>query len=265
MRQRAGAGVALVPTMGNLHAGHAALIEAARVHADRVLVSVFVNPTQFAPDEDYAGYPRTPESDLELAAAAGADAVFAPAPEEIYPHGTEAAVAVEVPALAGVLEGVSRPGHFRGVASVLARLFHLAAPACTVFGEKDYQQLLVIRRMVRELFFPIEIISVPTVREADGLALSSRNRYLTAGERRRAPRLYRALTAAAETLREGAPAAEVERAGVAELNAAGFRNDYFSVRDAATLGAPAADRARTVLAAAWLGKARLIDNMRVDR
>jgi pantoate--beta-alanine ligase len=256
--------MALVPTMGNLHAGHLALIEAARANADCVLVSIFVNPTQFAPGEDYAGYPRTLEGDLERAAGAGADAVFAPAPSEMYPFGTEQASAIEVPALSQMLEGELRPGHFRGVASVVTRLFNLARPDTAVFGEKDYQQLLVIRRLVTELFLALEIIGVATVREPDGLALSSRNQYLTRGERERAPRLYRALAAACGSLRAGASADAVERRGAAELAAAGLQPEYFAVRDAATLGVPAPGRERIVLAAARLGQARLIDNLRVN-
>ncbi|MGH8161144.1 MAG: pantoate--beta-alanine ligase [Gammaproteobacteria bacterium] len=253
--------LALVPTMGNLHAGHAALVEAARGRADRVLVSIFVNPTQFSPDEDYANYPRSLEEDLELLRECDANAVFAPAPEEIYPLGVKRATAIEVPAFSDLLEGASRPGHFRGVASVVVRLFNLAAPDIAVFGEKDYQQLLVIRRMVTELFLPVEILGVPTVRASDGLALSSRNRYLTPGERRGAPGLHRALTAGAEALGRGAQTAEIELAGAAELTAAGFKVEYFAVRDAATLGAPTAGCERIILAAARLGKARLIDSL----
>ncbi len=255
--------LALVPTMGSLHAGHAALIEAARTVAGRVLVSIFVNPTQFAPDEDFANYPRTLERDLELARDCGADAVFAPAAEEMYPLGAERATAVEVPAFSDLLEGASRPGHFRGVASVVARLFNLALPDVAVFGEKDYQQLLVIRRMAAELFLPVEIVGVPTVRAADGLALSSRNGYLTSEERRRAPALYRALAAGVEALAGGVRAAEVELAGAAELVAGGFKVEYFAVRDAQTLGAPVRARERIILAAARLGGTRLIDNLRL--
>ncbi|MDN5864219.1 MAG: pantoate--beta-alanine ligase [Gammaproteobacteria bacterium] len=262
-RARAGKRVALVPTMGNLHAGHEALIAAARGQADTVLVSVFVNPTQFAPGEDYAGYPRTFENDLATAGSAGADAVFAPTPEVMYPFGSGNATQVDVPALSGMLCGASRPGHFRGVAGVVLRLFNLVNPDAAFFGEKDYQQLLVIRRMVRELFVPVEILGVQTVREADGLAMSSRNRYLTAAQRSQAPALYQTLERAAEALGDGAAVAEVERAGVSELEKAGFRPEYFEVRDAQTLAAPTANHDRIILAAARLGRTRLIDNVRI--
>jgi pantoate--beta-alanine ligase len=198
-----------------------------------------------------------------LAGQCGPDGIFAPTPEAMYPFGIECATAIEVPAFADILEGAARPGHFRGVASVVARLFNLGAPDLALFGDKDYQQLLVIRRMAAELFFPIEIIGVPTVREADGLALSSRNRYLTAAERERAPALYRALENAVESLRGGVSAAEVARLGARTVDAAGFRGDYFAVRDAETLGTPDAARERVVLAAARLGKARLIDKITV--
>lgn len=263
MRRRAGASVAFVPTMGNLHAGHAALVDRARETADFVIVSVFVNPTQFTPGEDYERYPRTLEPDLELAGAHEADAVFAPTPAEIYPGGTEGATTVEVPGLSDILCGASRPGHFRGVESVVARLFNLVEPEYAMFGEKDYQQLLVIRRMTAELLFPIEIVGVPTVREDDGLALSSRNQYLAPEERKRAAALYGALAAAAKALAAGAEPAAVEAEGAAALVAAGFRTDYFAVRDAAMLGPPAAGRRLVVLAAAWLGDTRLIDNIQV--
>ncbi|MGH8271916.1 MAG: pantoate--beta-alanine ligase [Gammaproteobacteria bacterium] len=264
MRLRAGASVAFVPTMGNLHVGHATLIDRAREVADFVLVSVFVNPTQFVPGEDYEKYPRTLARDRELAGVHEADAVFAPTSGEMYPRGSDAAVTIEVPGLSDVLCGASRPGHFRGVASVVARLFNLVQPEYALFGEKDYQQLLVIRRMTAGLFFPIEIVGVPTVRESDGLALSSRNQYLTPAERERAPAMYRELVTAAESLAMGAKPAAVEAAGVAALHAAGLRNDYFAVRDAATLAAPESGRERVVLAAAWLGDTRLIDNIRVN-
>jgi pantoate--beta-alanine ligase len=249
--------------MGNLHAGHRALIEAACRKADTVIVSIFVNPTQFAPDEDYASYPRTLEQDLETAGTRGASAAFVPEAQEMYPFGTERASTVDVPALSRVLEGASRPGHFRGVASVVARLFNIVAPDVALFGEKDYQQLLVVRRMVRELFMPVDVAGVPTVREPDGLALSSRNAYLTREERRRAPAMHEALQAAAEALRDAAKPAQIERDGLVALKAAGFEPEYFSVRDAATLGAPRPDGEGVILAAGWLGKARLIDNIQL--
>lgn len=262
--QRRAGSLALVPTMGNLHAGHEALVAAARARADAVLVSLFVNPTQFAPGEDYADYPRTFESDCEVAARARADALFAPAPEVMYPFGADNATCVDVPRLSETLCGASRPGHFRGVASVVARLLNLARPDAAFFGKKDYQQLLVIRRMVVELFLPVEIVGVATVRAPDGLAMSSRNRYLTAEERSRAPAMYRELKAAAAALGDGAPAAEVERAARRHLEAAGFRPEYFEVRDAQTLAAPHGDGDRIILAAAHLGRARLIDNILIS-
>ncbi len=264
MRRRAGASVALVPTMGNLHAGHAALIDRAHARADFTLVSIFVNPTQFAPGEDYATYPRTLERDRELAGAHAVDAVFAPPPEQMYPQGTEAAVTVTVPALSDELCGAQRPGHFAGVASVVSRLFGIVQPEFAVFGEKDYQQLLVIRRLVQELFLETEIVSESTVREADGLALASRNRYLTPEERQRAPALYRALVAAAEAVVAGAGTDTVEAQGRAALTAAGFRPEYFELRHGGDLGPPRRGEPRVILAAGWLGKARLIDNIRID-
>jgi pantoate--beta-alanine ligase len=264
MRRRAGARVALVPTLGNLHAGHAALIDRAHALADFTLVSIFVNPTQFAPGEDYATYPRTLEYDCELAGAHEADAVFAPPPEQMYPQGTEAAVTVAVPALSGGLCGAQRPGHFTGVASVVSRLLGIVQPEFAVFGEKDYQQLLVIRRLVQELFFETEIVSEPTVREADGLALASRNRYLTPDQRQRAPALYQALVAAAEAVAAGAETGVVEMQGRVALTAAGFRPEYFELRHGVNLGPPRCGEPRVILAAGWLGKARLIDNIKID-
>jgi len=265
MRSRAGAGVALVPTMGNLHAGHAALIDAARRTADFVVVSVFVNPTQFGPGEDYASYPRTLEQDRTLAGEHEADAVFAPNAVEMYPNGLEEAVMVQAPAaLAGILCGAQRPGHFTGVASVVARLLNIVQPEYALFGEKDYQQLLVIRRLAEDLFIDTGIVGVPTVREADGLALSSRNQYLTAGERARAPALYQALAAARDEMLAGAETAAVESRGRDVLSAAGFRPEYFEVRHGADLGPPRAGGPRVILAAGWLGKARLIDNIKIE-
>lgn len=264
MRRRAGASVALVPTMGNLHAGHTALIDRARACADFTLVSIFVNPTQFAPGEDYATYPRTLEHDCKLAGVHEVDAVFAPPPEQMYPQGTEAAVTVTVPALSDELCGAQRPGHFAGVASVVSRLFGIVQPEFAVFGEKDYQQLLVIRRLVQELFFETEIVSESTVREADGLALASRNRYLTPDQRQRASALYRALVAAAEAVAAGAETDAVEAQGRVALTAAGFRPEYFELRHGVDLGPPRRGEPRVILAAGWLGKARLIDNIRID-
>ncbi len=261
--RRAGERVALVPTMGNLHAGHLQLVERAQELASRTVASIFVNPTQFGPNEDYAGYPRTLDDDRQQLASVGLDLLFAPTVAAIYPRPLEEMTQVIVPGLSQILCGASRPIHFRGVATVVTKLFNLAQPDVAVFGEKDWQQLVVIRRMAADLDLPVEIVGMPTVREADGLAMSSRNRYLTPEERSRAPALYAALTACAERLRAGerdhaALAAEAQ----ARLATAGFRADYFEIRRAADLRPPTAeDRELRILAAAWLGRARLIDNL----
>ena len=258
--------IALVPTMGNLHRGHLALVEAALEAADRVVVSLFVNPLQFGPGEDYERYPRTLAADREALEGIGAHLLFAPAEAELYPHGREEHTRVEVPGLSDILCGASRPGHFAGVATVVAKLFGIVQPDLALFGEKDYQQLLVIRRLVRDLCLPLEVLGRPTVREADGLALSSRNLYLTVEERRRAPALYRALSRAARDLAEGREPTTVEARGLADLRAAGLRPDYFAVRRAADLNPPGPDdRDLRVLAAAYLGGARLIDNLPARR
>jgi pantoate--beta-alanine ligase len=253
--------------MGNLHAGHIALVARARELADRVVATVFVNPTQFVAGEDYARYPRTLENDSRLFAAAGVDLLFAPAVDEIYPEGPEMKTRIEVTALDGRLCGAFRPGHFPGVATVVAKLFNLVQPDMAIFGEKDYQQLLVIKRLVRDLFMPVEIVGHPTVREADGLAMSSRNAYLSAEEREIAPRLYASLQAAAQDLAAGnGDLAAIESAGLENLTKLGFKPDYFSVCSAESLEPPHHHEAELViLAAAWLGRARLIDNVRVRR
>ena len=255
--------IAFVPTMGNLHAGHVSLIEAARRHGDRFVASIFVNPMQFGPNEDFAHYPRTPALDSRMLADAGCDLMFMPDVVEIYPNGSDRATRVEVPGLSSVLDGEFRPGHFEGVATVVAKLFHIVEPDVAVFGEKDFQQLTIIRRMVADLCMPIAIIAAPTVREPDGLAMSSRNQYLTDEERRTAPVIHRALTAAVERLRAGdRDFAAIERAGIEALDHAGLRPDYFSVRRADDLSAPDADtRHLVILTAARLGRARLIDNL----
>jgi pantoate--beta-alanine ligase len=263
--RRSGARVAFVPTMGNLHLGHLTLVRVARTQADRTVASIFVNPLQFGPREDLAAYPRTLERDREMLAAEGTDLLFAPAVEAVYPRGQEVQTRVAVPGLSGILCGASRPGHFTGVATVVCELFNMVQPDLAVFGEKDFQQLLVIRRMTEDLSLPVEIQGVPTVREADGLALSSRNGYLTADERGRAPAIYRALQAARDRLVEGTAMDAVEAAGREALSRAGLVPDYFSVRRSEDLAEPqAADRELVVLAAAHLGKARLIDNLRVS-
>lgn len=257
--------VGFVPTMGNLHAGHMSLVRLAREHADRVIVSIFVNPLQFAPDEDYESYPRTEQDDRDRLVDAGVDALFLPGEEEIYPGGTDAVTFVEVPGLSDILCGGYRAGHFRGVATIVTKLFNLVDPDLAVFGEKDYQQLMVIRRLAHDLCFPVEIISAPTLREPDGLAMSSRNRYLDAGERAAAPALFQTLRQTAAALAVGlAEFEQLAEQGAEMLEAAGFRPDYFEIRDAETLGEPRAGRDLVVMAAAWLGRARLIDNLRVD-
>jgi pantoate--beta-alanine ligase len=253
--------VALVPTMGALHEGHLALVERAREVAGRVVVSVFVNPTQFAPTEDFAAYPRNEEADLAALGRLGVDAVFAPSVGEMYPEGFATSVAVAGPAEG--LESDFRPHFFGGVATVVAKLLIACVPDSAVFGEKDYQQLMVIRRLVADLGLPVEIVALPTVREADGLALSSRNAYLSSAERQTAPALQKSLIRAAAAIRAGAPVERVLSATAADLRVAGFRVDYVALRNADTL-APVVDLKREplrLLAAAWLGKTRLIDNI----
>ena len=259
--------VALVPTMGNLHAGHIALVMRARELADRVVASIFVNPIQFGEGEDFDAYPRTLVEDQAKLADAGLDLLFAPSVSEVYPRGRDGLTKVSVPGVTEILCGASRPGHFDGVTTVVAKLFNMALPDVALFGEKDFQQLMVIRRMTEDLDFPVEIVGHPIVREADGLAMSSRNGYLSAEERAVAPALNRALAAAAERLKagEGDYAAVIAEAE-ASLSAAGFRPDYFQIRRFDDLGEPAADeRELVILVAAYLGRARLIDNLTVHR
>ena len=265
--RREGLRVAFVPTMGNLHAGHVSLIEAARRHGERFVASIFVNPMQFGPNEDWAHYPRTPQDDERMLAGAGCSLMFMPDVTEVYPHGSERATRVEVPGLSRILEGEFRPGHMEGVSTVVAKLFHIVEPSVAVFGEKDFQQLTIIRRMVADLCMPVKIVGAPTVRDSDGLAMSSRNQYLTDAERALAPRIYRALQAAAQRVRAGdVDFASIERAGFGALERAGFRPDYFSVRKAEDLSTATADtRELVILTAARIGKARLIDNVQVTR
>ena len=260
------ANVGLVPTMGNLHAGHMALVRACRRAADVCVVSIFVNPTQFGAGEDFGSYPRTLGADLRLLEAAGVDWVFTPAVAEMYPDGQADHATIVLPALTRTLCGANRPGHFDGVATVVAKLFHIVAPRRAFFGEKDWQQLTVVRRMARQLNMPVDVVGVPTVRAESGLALSSRNSYLTAEEQARAPLLHRTLQRARRALLEGKDYAAVERRASAELDAGGFDVDYVAVRDADRLVAPDAATTRLrVLAAARLGRARLIDNVGVER
>ena len=258
--RRASEPVALVPTMGALHAGHLALVARAKALARRVVASIFVNPTQFGPNEDLGRYPRDAAGDLRKLTAAGCDLAFMPTVAEMYPEGFVARV--DPGPLAGILEGRFRPGHFAGVATVVTKLLLQALPDVALFGEKDYQQLLVIRRVARDLDMPVRIEGVPTVRESDGLALSSRNAYLSADERTRAPVLYRMLCDVAR--RHASGDADAAEAGVRALLSGGFAKvDYLEVRDAATLSAPQPDKPSRVLVAAWLGKTRLIDNVAV--
>ena len=259
----AGESIAFVPTMGNLHAGHASLIGAAHLHGRRVVASVFVNPLQFGPNEDYLAYPRTPDEDVALLESQGVDVLLLPTVEEMYPLGSAGSTIVDVPELSGILCGAFRPGHFQGVATVVVKLLNLVQPDVGIFGEKDYQQLTIIRRSVEDLCLPVDIVGAPTVRADDGLALSSRNRYLSAAERAVAPTVYRALDRARRRLEGGdADIAAIEQEGIEALRAAGFRPDYFEVRMAGTLmRAQGQDIDVVVLTAARLGRARLIDNV----
>jgi pantoate--beta-alanine ligase len=260
--------IALVPTMGNLHAGHASLAELAAEHADRVVMTIFVNPTQFGVGEDFEAYPRTLAEDRELVESTGTvDVLFAPDVTEIYPFGTERGYRLKVPDLGDDLCGASRPGHFDGVASVVLRLLNIAMPDLVVLGKKDYQQLILIERMIADLRLPIGVVAGETKREEDGLAISSRNHYLTVEQRRRAPILHATLRQLGERLAHGdKDYAALEHAAIEQLVAQGFEPDYVSVRCAGDLGRPNGRHAPNdliVLAAAWLGKARLIDNLRV--
>jgi pantoate--beta-alanine ligase len=263
--RHAGEHVAVVPTMGDLHAGHMSLVNEARAHAERVVVTVFVNPTQFAAGEDYETYPRSLDKDTRRLKTVTADVLFAPGVETVYPFGIENATAVTVPGLTENFCGSYRPGHFDGVTSVVARLFALVQPDVAVFGQKDYQQQLVIRRMTEDLSLPVKIITAATIRESDGLAMSSRNGYLTEEERRRAPTLYKVLTGIESDMRQRETDFEkLETQAVADLKAAGLDPEYVAIRRAADLSVPRQGCHEFVaLAAAQLGKARLIDNVLV--
>jgi pantoate--beta-alanine ligase len=255
--------IAFVPTMGNLHMGHASLMAAAHLHGRRVISSVFVNPTQFGPSEDFSAYPRTFADDAVLLEEYGVHALFHPTVDEMYPQGSGGSTVVDVPGLTDILCGVVRPGHFQGVATVVVKLFCLVQPDVAIFGEKDYQQLTVIRRVVQDLNLPVKIVGAPTVRADDGLALSSRNRYLTPEERATAPKIYKALDHARRRIESGdVDVASIEAEGLAALRAAGIRPDYFEVRTADRLARPEGqDLDLVVLTAGRLGKARLIDNL----
>jgi pantoate--beta-alanine ligase len=262
--RKAGLRIAFVPTMGALHDGHLSLVKAGLAEADRVLVSIFVNPTQFGPNEDFAAYPRTEEADVAKLRSAGANAVYAPSVEEMYPQG--ASTSVHVAGVSDGLCGTFRPGHFDGVATVVSKLLNQAQPDVALFGEKDFQQLQVIRRLVRDLDLPVVIRGVATLREADGLAMSSRNAYLSPIERATAPALHRVLSDAAARLQGGAEAAPVLREGIEAIIEAGFGSvDYLELRAAEDL-APLErlDRPARLIVAARLGRARLIDNIPVN-
>ncbi|EPD7438407.1 pantoate--beta-alanine ligase [Escherichia coli] len=258
--------VALVPTMGNLHDGHMKLIDEAKARADVVVVSIFVNPMQFDRPEDLARYPRTLQEDCEKLNKRKVDLVFAPSVKEIYPNGTETHTYVDVPGLSTMLEGASRPGHFRGVSTIVSKLFNLVQPDIACFGEKDFQQLALIRKMVADMGFDIEIIGVPIMRAKDGLALSSRNGYLTAEQRKIAPGLYKVLSSIADKLQAGErDLDEIIAIAGQELNEKGFRADDIQIRDADTLLEVSENSKRAViLVAAWLGDASLIDNKLVE-
>lgn len=258
--------VALVPTMGNLHDGHMKLVDEAKARADVVVVSIFVNPMQFDRPEDLARYPRTLQEDCEKLNKRKVDLVFAPSVKEIYPNGTEPHTYVDVPGLSTMLEGASRPGHFRGVSTIVSKLFNLVQPDIACFGEKDFQQLALIRKMVADMGFDIEIVGVPIMRAKDGLALSSRNGYLTAEQRKIAPGLYKVLSSIADKLQAGErDLDEIIAIAGQELNEKGFRADDIQIRDADTLLEVSETSKRAViLVAAWLGDARLIDNKMVE-
>ncbi len=260
--------VALVPTMGNLHEGHLSLVRLARSVGDRVVVSIFVNPTQFGPNEDFGAYPRTLDEDrVKLEDEGVVDALFVPGAADVYPFGVDEAVRLQMPALARELCGASRPGHFDGVAGVVCRLVNIVEPSALVLGRKDYQQLVLVERLVADLGLGVHVASGATRRHEDGLAMSSRNRYLSAGERRRAPQLYAALDEVRAAVRAGArDFAALEAAGAERLRRAGLEPAYVEVRRREDLGAPAAEAGPgelVVLAAARLGAARLIDNLMI--
>ena len=254
--------VGFVPTMGNLHAGHMSLIDLARRHADRVVASVFVNPTQFGLGEDFARYPRTPEADARALDTAGCDLMWLPSVETMYPHGIESTAGVRVPVITETLEGAHRPGHFEGVATVVSKLFNQVRPDAAVFGRKDYQQLAMIRYLVRDLAFPVDIVAGDTLREPDGLAMSSRNQYLSPAERPVAAMVHRVLQAMRRQCLEGLPLDDVEAGATRQLQDSGFQVDYAVVRTA-DLGAVDAGEPgpRVALIAARLGRTRLIDNL----
>lgn len=256
--------IALVPTMGNLHAGHLSLVKQVQAIADFVVVSIFVNPAQFVEGEDFDNYPRTLEADLEYLKQINVDAVFVPDMKEIYPDNIQITTEVTVPELDSVYCGEYRPGHFKGVATIVTKLFNIVQPDIAIFGEKDYQQLLVIRNLVQNLNLPINIIGSPTIREPDGLAMSSRNKYLSEPERLQAPLLYKSIKNIATSIENGNKDYEsLEKDAISSLKEAGFKPEYLNICDSKSLKEPINQRL-VILAAAWLGKARLIDNVAVQ-
>ncbi len=264
--RKQGLRVALVPTMGNLHKGHATLVSEARKHADRVVVSIFVNPLQFGPNEDFNAYPRTPVEDKVLLEEYQADLLFAPEVSDMYPQTAQPHTIVQVPELSDILDGVVRPGHFIGVATVVAKLFNIVRPDVALFGEKDYQQLAIIKQMAVDLCIPVQVIGVPTVREVNGLAMSSRNRYLNDAQREKAPHIYEVLHAVELRIQSGGREfAVLEQSAVEQLQQFGFTPDYVAIRDADNLKLPTEQsRKLVVLVAVRLGRARLIDNVQVE-
>ena len=258
--------VGFVPTMGNLHAGHQSLIRLARARTERVVASVFVNPTQFGPNEDYDRYPRTLVQDQAALAEQDCDLLFAPDVATMYPFGPEHSVSVRVPRITDTLEGAHRPGHFDGMATVVCKLFNLVQPDVAVFGQKDFQQLKVVERMVRDLGLPVKVVAAPILRADDGLALSSRNQYLSTEERTRAPLIHDTLLKMRELLAQGHPWQAIEQTAAARLARAGFVPDYVAIRRAEDLAEPAEGEHEGLVAlvAARLGNTRLIDNLLFD-
>jgi len=264
--KQTGKSIAFVPTMGNLHEGHLSLIDAAKAQADIVVASIFVNPMQFGENEDLDAYPRTLEADSEALATRGCQILFAPSAKEVYPNGTHAETRVDVPSLVNHHCGASRPGHFIGVATVVTKLFNMVQADVAVFGEKDFQQLAVIRKMAQDLCMPIRIIGVPISREPSGLARSSRNGYLTSEEKKAAAKIYQTLLRCKKALEEGESSFEyLRKKSIDELKTEGFEKDYFNIANPITLEAASAeDNECVILVAAWLGTTRLIDNISVQ-
>jgi pantoate--beta-alanine ligase len=259
-RKQAGS-VALVPTMGNLHAGHLSLVERARELAEQTVVSIFVNPLQFGAGEDYSVYPRTLEKDADKLQQAGVDVLFAPSVEEVYPVPLSEATTIHVPELSEVLCGKSRPGHFAGMTTVVGKLFNMIQPTAAVFGQKDFQQLMIIRQMVADLNFPVAIVGMPIMRETDGLAMSSRNQYLNPTDRKHAPKLYQSLLSARERLLNGQDIAKIQSEWTQTMQNAGFSPEYLSIRSVRDFSETTNASEAVLLAAARLGTTRLIDNL----